>query len=72
MGSWNISLIKEDYEIMIDSKGNKYQGGWLNDLFEGWGRLFLIEGDWYEDNGKKGVIEEKGKYYYKKENYLYE
>ena len=46
MGMWNISGIKEGYGIMLDSKGNKYQGGWLNDLFEGWGRLISVEGDW--------------------------
>ena len=72
MGMWNISGIKEGYGIMLDSKGNKYQGGWLNDLFEGWGRLISVEGDWYEGEWKKGIIEGKGKYYNKKEDYLYE
>ena len=70
-GMWNISGLKEGCGTLIDSKGNKYQGGWFNDLFEGYGRLISIEGDWYEGEFKKGIIEGHGKYYCKKEEYIY-
>ena len=68
-GMWNISGVKEGYGILLDAKGNKYQGGFLDDYFEGYGRLISIEGDWYEGDWKNGVIEGKGKYYCKKEDY---
>ena len=61
-GMWNISGIKEGFGTMLDSKGNKYQGGFFNDLFEAYGRIISTEGDWYEGEWKKGNIEGKGKY----------
>ena len=53
MGMWNINGTKEGYGTLIDSKGNKYQGGFLNDLFQGYGRIISIEGDCYEGEWKK-------------------
>ena len=61
-GTWNISCQKEGWGILIDSNGNKYEGGWKNDKFSGYGRLISINGSWYQGNFNNGVIDGHGKY----------
>ena len=70
-GSWNFQGKKEGFGTFIDSKGNKYLGEWKNDKLNGKGRLFSINGDYYEGFFKDGIIEGYGMYYSKKSGYKY-
>ena len=69
-GTWNISGQKEGWGILIDSNGNKYEGGWKNDKFSGYGRLISINGNWYQGKFNNGIIEGNGKYCDEKLTYV--
>ena len=70
-GSWNNYGYKEGFGIFIDSKGNKYAGEWKDDKFNGKGRLFSVQGDYYEGYFNDGIMEGHGMYYSKKSGYKY-
>ena len=70
-GSWNAQGIKEGFGTFIDSKGNKYIGEWKNDKFNGKGRLFSTNGDYYEGYFIDGIIEGIGMFYSKVRGYKY-
>ena len=63
-GSWNPKTFKkEGWGILIDKDGNKFEGGWENDIIDKYGRIISINGDFYEGEIKKGIIEGKGIFY---------
>ena len=63
-GSWNPrSFKKEGWGILIDKDGNKFEGGWDNDIIDIYGRITSINGDFYEGEIKKGIIEGEGIFY---------
>ena len=70
-GSWNAHGKKEGFGIFLDSKGNKYIGEWKDDKFNGKGRLFSIDGDYYEGYFIDGIIDGQGMYYSKVRGYKY-
>ena len=41
-----------------------YIGTFNNDLFNGWGTLYIIGGEKYEGEWKNGKMEGEGKYFY--------
>ena len=41
-----------------------YVGTFINDLFNGWGTLYVIGGEKYEGEWKNGKMEGEGKYFY--------
>ena len=55
----------------MDSKGNKYAREWADDKINGKGRLFSINGDFYEGYFNDGVIEGHEMYYSKIKGYKY-
>ena len=69
-GTWNISCQKDGWGILIDSNGNKYEGGWKNDKFSGYGRLISINGNWYQGKFNNGLIDGNGKYHDEKITYV--
>ena len=70
-GFWNIKGEKSGFGIFIDSQGNKYIGQWEQNKFNGRGRILSINGDYYEGDLYKGLIEGEGFFYSKKDNYKY-
>ena len=70
-GSWNFQGKKEGFGTFIDAKGNKYSGEWKDDKLNGKGRLFSINGDYYEGFFNNGIIEGYGMYYSKTKGYKY-
>lgn len=63
-GTWNPkTLKKEGWGILIDKDGNIFEGGWENDIIDKYGRIISINGDFYEGDIKKGIIEGKGIFY---------
>ena len=70
-GSWNSQGKKEGFGIFLDSKGNKYVGEWKDDKFNGKGRLFSIQGDFYEGYFVDGAMEGNGMFYSKTIGYKY-
>ena len=63
-GSWDyINLVKKGWGILIDQKGNIYEGGWENDSMNGYGRIISKNGDYYEGDIKKGNLEGNGIFY---------
>ena len=70
-GFWNSKGEKNGFGIFLDSQGNKYIGQWENDKFNGKGRILSVNGDYYEGDFNKGLIEGTGTFYSKKESYEY-
>ena len=70
-GTWNIKGEKSGFGIFIDSQGNKYIGEWEKDKFNGKGRILSVNGDYYEGEVIKGLIEGNGVFYSSKDNYKY-
>ena len=71
-GSWNpTTMKKEGWGILIDQDGNKYEGGWENDIISGYGRLISINGDYYEGEIKSGTFEGNGIFYSKERKMIY-
>ena len=63
-GSWSKnSLEKNGWGIIIDEKGNKYEGGFNSDMFDGYCRIISINGDYYEGEIKMGVIDGEGTFF---------
>ena len=63
-GTWNPkTLKKEGWGILIDKDGNKFEGGWNDDIIDIYGRIISIKGDFYEGEIKNGVIEGEGIFY---------
>lgn len=72
-GSWNPNSIKkEGWGIFVDKDGNKYEGGWENDIIDGYGRIISINGDFYEGQIIKGIIEGNGLFYSQEKKMLYQ
>jgi hypothetical protein len=49
-GSWNYNGRKEGYGVMIKKDGSRYDGFWVDDKYEGRGRLIEVKGSYYEGN----------------------
>ena len=63
-GTWSkTSLEKCGWGIIIDEKGNKYEGGFKSDKFDGYCRIISINGDYYEGEIKMGIIEGEGTFF---------
>lgn len=48
MGEMNLQGERHGEGVMITKEGEKYQGGWRNDNFTGWGRYIDNKGNLYE------------------------
>ena len=71
-GTWSRqNLQKEGWGILIDEKGNKYEGGFKSDKIDGYGRLISINGDYYEGELKMGNIEGTGIFFSAEKEMLY-
>jgi len=71
-GTWSRqNLQKEGWGILIDEKGNKYEGGFKSDKIDGYGRLISINGDYYEGELKMGSIEGTGIFFSAEKEMLY-
>ncbi len=47
-GQWSMDLKRTGFGISIKSDGSRYQGTWLNDNVNGYGRFTNINGNYYE------------------------
>ena len=71
-GTWSkTSLEKCGWGIIIDEKGNKYEGGFKSDKFDGYCRIISINGDYYEGEIKMGIIEGEGTFFSSEKKMLY-
>lgn len=51
--------------------GDKYDGNWISGYKNGFGVYLFANGDFYEGNFRNDGIEGKGKYFWKKENLIF-
>ena len=69
-GTWlKNSLQKEGWGILIDEKGNKYEGGFQSDKLDGYCRIISVNGDYFEGEIKMGIIEGDGIFFQQKNRY---
>ena len=71
-GTWlKNSLQKEGWGILIDEKGNKYEGGFQSDKLDGYCRIISVNGDYFEGEIKMGIIEGDGIFFSAEKSILY-
>lgn len=71
-GTWSKhSAQKEGWGIIIDEKGNKYEGGFKSDKFDGYGRIISINGSYYEGEINMGKVDGEGVFFSYETGMLY-
>lgn len=71
-GSWDIDILKkEGWGILIDKDGNKYEGGWEKDVINGYCRIISVNGDYYEGQILKGIIQGNGTFFSEEKKMTY-
>ena len=71
-GTWSKGTFqKEGWGILIDEKGNKYEGGFQSDKLDGYCRIISINGDYYEGEIKMGIIDGNGIFFSAEKAMLY-